>query len=124
MAFHSLTRSRKVSSPTTGKTTSRTTPSGWARVASASSNSRFCLPRDALEVIEQFPLDLAFGAGTDTVDRLDQQVDQIIGEATGSQMDERGQPGDPRRVGMPAKFMRCLDRNAPPAALQTRVANA
>jgi hypothetical protein len=52
--------------------------------------------------------------GTDAVDRLDQQVDQIVGQATSTQIDKGGQPGAPRRIGMPAQFMRCLDRYAPP----------
>jgi hypothetical protein len=76
------------------------------------------LAADALDVIEQFTFDLAFGAGTDAVDRLDQQVDQIVGEAARAQIDKRGKPGDSRRIGMPAKFMRSLDCHSPPAALQ------
>ena len=76
------------------------------------------LASDALDVIEQFTFDLALGPGTDAVDRLDQQVDQIVGQAASTQINKRGQPGAPRRIGMPAQFMRCLDRNAPPAALQ------
>ena len=76
------------------------------------------LAADALDVIEQFTFDLAFGAGTDAVDRLDQQVDQIVGEAARAQIDKRGKPGDSRRIGMPAKFMRSLDCHSPLAALQ------
>jgi hypothetical protein len=74
------------------------------------------LAADALDVIEQFTFDLAFGAGTDAVDRLDQQVDQIVGEAARAQIDKRGKPGDSRRIGMPAKFMRSLDCHSPPAS--------
>jgi hypothetical protein len=76
------------------------------------------LARDVLDIIEQFTFDFALGAGTDAVDRLDQQVDQIVGQAASTQIDKGGQPGAPRRIGMPAQFMRCLDRYAPPAALQ------
>ena len=118
MAFHSLTKSRKVSSPTTGKTTSRTTPSGWGQCGIGQFEQQVLLAADALDVIEQFTFDLAFGAGTDAVDRLDQQVDQIVGEAARAQIDKRGKPGDSRRIGMPAKFMRSLDCHSPPAALQ------
>jgi hypothetical protein len=60
------------------------------------------LTSDVLDVIEQFTFDLALGAGTDAVDRLDQQVDQIVGQTASTQIDKRGQPGTPRRIGMPA----------------------
>ena len=47
-----------------------------------------------------------------------QQVDQIIGQRPCTQKHKCGQPGDARRGGMAAQFMRCLDHNTAPAALQ------
>jgi hypothetical protein len=76
------------------------------------------LAADALEVIEQFPFNLTLRAGTNTMDRLDQQIDQVVGQAARTQMDECGQPGEPRRIDVPPQFIRCLDRYPSPAALQ------
>jgi hypothetical protein len=36
------------------------------------------------------------------IEAADQQVDQIVGEAARSQIDESGKPGDARRIGIPA----------------------
>jgi hypothetical protein len=52
------------------------------------------LARHALDVFEQFALDLALGAGTDAMDRFDQQVDQIIGQRPCPQKHKCSQPGD------------------------------
>jgi len=93
VAFHSLTKSRNVCSSTTGKTTSRTTPSGWASVASASSNSRL-LSCDALEIVQQFALYLALCASANLMDGFDQQVDQVISQAARSEVNEGGEPSD------------------------------
>ena len=72
----------------------------------------------ALEVLQQFAFDLAFGTRADLVDGLDQQVHQVVGQAAGAQVDECGQPGEARSIGMSAQVAGNLDRYALPAAFQ------
>jgi predicted metal-binding protein len=52
------------------------------------------------------------------VDGLDQQVHQVVGQAAGAQVDECGQPGEARCIGMSAQVAGNLDRYALPAAFQ------
>ena len=76
------------------------------------------LSGDALEVVEQFTLHLALRTCTDAMNRIDQQVDEIVCQATRSQVDERGQPGDARWRWVPAKFVQRLHRYTPSAEFE------
>ena len=58
-----------------------------------------------MRFVEQFTLHLALRTCTDAMNRIDQQVDEIVCQATRSQVDERGQPGDARWRWVPAKFV-------------------
>ena len=69
------------------------------------------MPRDALEIVEQLALDLALGVGADAMDGLDQQVDQPVSERPTAQVCEGGKRRQPKRLGMPAKLVRSLDRD-------------
>ena len=72
----------------------------------------------AAHVTQDLALDLALGAGADLVNGLDQQVHQVVGQATGAQIDEGRQPGDACRIGMAAQIARHLDRNTLSTAFQ------
>jgi len=76
------------------------------------------LARNAPQVVQHLPFDPAFGAGADAVNGLDQKIDQIIGQRAAAQVDEGGQPGEPRRFRMAAEFVRRFDRDASPVALE------
>jgi hypothetical protein len=52
------------------------------------------------------------------MDGLDQQVYQVVGQATGTQIHKGRQPGDARSVKMSAQVAWHFDRYAPPAALE------
>ena len=52
------------------------------------------------------------------MNRIDQQVDEIVCQATRTQVDERGQPGDARWRWVPAKFVRRLHRYTPSAEFE------
>ena len=71
-----------------------------------------------LRFVEQFTLHLALRTCTDAMNRIDQQVDEIVCQATRSQVDERGQPGDARWRWVPAKFVRRLHRYTPSAEFE------
>ena len=71
----------------------------------------FCLPRDALEIVEQFALDLPLGVSADAMDGLDQKIDQAVGERPAAQMRESRKRRQPKRFGMPTQLVRGLDRD-------------
>jgi hypothetical protein len=50
--------------------------------------------------------------GTDAMDGFDQQVYQAVGERTATQVREGCKRRQPKRIGMPAQFVRGLDRHA------------
>ena len=118
MAFHSLTRSRKVCSPTTGNTTSRTIPSGSVEGGPGELEQEVLLAGHALQVVEQFAVHPAFGTCADMVDSLDQEVDQVIGQLALAEMHKGREPGEPRRFRVSAKLIGGLDRDAPSIPFQ------
>lgn len=74
--------------------------------------------RNAPQIGQQLLLYASLGARTYPVNGLDEKIDQVVGHSTAAQMDESGQPGEPRRLRMAAQFVRRLDRDSPPVALQ------
>ncbi len=70
------------------------------------------LAADALEIVEQFALDLPLGVSADAMNGLDQKVDQAVGERPAAQMRESRKRRQPKRFGMPTQFVRGLDRDS------------
>jgi len=95
-----------------------TDPIASLRAAIGQLEQQVLLAGNAFEVFQQFPLDLALGARTDLVDGLDQHGDQVVRQAAGTQIDKGGQPGDPRRLGMPSQVAGHFHRDALTAPLQ------
>ena len=76
------------------------------------------LARDALQIIEQFPIHPAFGARPDAMNGLDQNIDEVIRQRPAAQMHEGREPSEPCRLRMPAELIRGLACNPPPIALE------
>ena len=51
------------------------------------------------------------------MDRLDQKIDQAIGERPAAQVCEGGKGREPKRFGVPAQLVRGLDHHTLPVAL-------
>jgi hypothetical protein len=71
------------------------------------------LARDALQIIEQFPIHPAFGARSDAMNGLDQNIDEVIRQSPAAQMHEGGEPSEPCRLRMPAELVGSLHRDTP-----------
>ena len=113
-----MTRSRKVCSPTTGNTTSRTIPSGSVEGGPGELEEEVLLAADALQVVEQFAVHPAFGPRADMVNGLGQEVDQVVGQLAAAEVHEGREPGEPRRFGVSAQLIGGLDRDAPSIPFQ------
>ena len=61
------------------------------------------LARDALQIIEQFPIHPAFGARPDAMNGLDQNIDEVIRQRQAAHMHEGREPSEPCRLRMPAE---------------------
>ena len=60
------------------------------------------LAGDAFQIVEQFALHPALGAGADVVNGLDQKIGQIVRQRPAVQMPESSEPCEPRRLRMAA----------------------
>ncbi len=99
-----------LSSPTTGKIASLTTPSGCPSEASAKLEQQAGFAADALEILQQLFLDLALSFGADALDQVDQQLHQCIGERLHAPTTENGQQRDTQRRGVTAQLIGLFDR--------------
>lgn len=68
---------------------------------------------DALQIIKQFTVNPVFGPCTDVMDSFDEQIDQVIGQRSAAQMDERRKPTEPGRLWVPGEFVGGLCGDAP-----------